>query len=52
MQYIKETIRTYPRIPNHFEGDLPPVEDGDRERIKIGNKYVKIFNRENRNKVR
>jgi hypothetical protein len=39
MEYIKESIRTYPKIPNHFEGDLPSVEDGARERIRIGGKY-------------
>ncbi len=39
MEYIKEAISTYPKIPNHFEGDLPPVEKGARERIKIGGKY-------------
>ena len=39
MEYIKEAISTYPKIPNHFEGDLPPEEKGARERIKIGGKY-------------
>jgi len=39
MDYIKEAISTYPKIPNHFEGDLPPVEEGARERIRIGGKY-------------
>lgn len=39
MEYIKEAISTYPKIPNHFEGDLPPVEKGARERVTIGGKY-------------
>ena len=39
MEYIKESINTYPKIPNHFEGDLPPIEEGGRERIRIGGKY-------------
>lgn len=39
MEYIKEAISTYPKIPNHFEGDLPPIEQGARDRIRIGGKY-------------
>lgn len=39
MEYIKETISTYPSIPNYFEGDLPPVEKGAEERIQIGKEY-------------
>jgi hypothetical protein len=39
MEYIKESIKTYPRIPNRFEGDLPPVEEGAYERIEIGRRY-------------
>lgn len=39
MEYIKVSIKTYPRIPNRFEGDLPPVEEGAYERIEIGRRY-------------
>lgn len=36
---IEEALKKYPQIPNTFDDDLPPVADGDRERIKIGRLY-------------
>ncbi len=39
MDYIAEALETYPKIPNHFEGDLPSIEEGGRERIRIGGEY-------------
>ncbi len=39
MDYISETLTTYPKIPNHFEADLPPEEEGGVVRVKIGNWY-------------
>ena len=36
MEYIVETLTTYPRIPNHFDSDFPPTEPN---RIKIGMRY-------------
>ena len=39
MEYISETLTTYPKIPNHFEADMPPEKEGAPARIKIGNWY-------------
>ena len=36
---LEDAMKSYPQIPNQFDGDLPPVGPGERERIKIGAKY-------------
>ncbi len=36
---LEESLKSYPQIPNSFEGDLPPVAKGEHERIKIGRTY-------------
>lgn len=39
MYNLEDAMKSYPQIPNQFDGDLPPVGRGQRERIKIGHKY-------------
>lgn len=36
---LEEALKSYPQIPNSFDGDLPPVAKGEHERIKIGRAY-------------
>ncbi|MCR4379205.1 MAG: SEC-C domain-containing protein [Rhodospirillales bacterium] len=36
---LKDSLHSYPQIPNSFDGDLPPVAPGDRDRVKIGQAY-------------
>lgn len=36
---IQDALKAYPQVPNSFEGDLPPVAEGERERLKIGQSY-------------
>jgi len=36
---LEDAMKTYPQIPNQFDGDLPPIPPGERERIRIGHKY-------------
>ena len=36
---LEDALKAYPQIPNSFEDNLPPVTEGDRERIKIGRTY-------------
>lgn len=36
---LEESLKSYPQVPNRFDGDLPPVPKGEHERIKIGATY-------------
>lgn len=36
---LQEAMKSYPQVPSQFDGNLPPVGPGERERIRIGRKY-------------
>lgn len=36
---LEKALKSYPQIPNSFDGDLPPVRKGEHGRIKIGRLY-------------